>query len=299
MRKVFGVVSLALGAFLLAAAALGQFWAPSHAERTPLEVNTTTRLAGTADKLDPASGEVQNLDVKATSVTKSDSNHSDDDVVAFVSTTCLVVDKDNVPDCVDAKDPGKRLISASTDTFATDRRTAMATNATRYNAADATDHAGLVNKFPFDSEKKTYPFWDGMLGTTVNADYKSTDTVDGLRTYRYDVNVPTTPAEVVDGVQGSYQTDKSIWVEPRTGSIVKQTQHEVRTLANGDPLLDLDIAYTDQSVKEAVDQADGNARNLWLLTSVVPVGGLVVGLLLVLAGLGLLLGGGLPRRARP
>ena len=133
----------------------------------------------------------------------------------------------------------------------------------------------------------------------VDAVYKGTETVDGLRTYRYDVHVPNTAAEVVDGVQGNYTTDKSIWVEPRTGSIVKQTQHEVRTLANGDPLLDLDIAYTDQSVKEAVDEADGNARSLWLLTSVVPIGGLVVGLLLVLAGLGLLLRGGVPRRVRP
>lgn len=298
MRKVFGILSLALGAFLLAAAAMGQFWAPTHAARTPLEVNTTTRLAGTADKLDPTSGEVQNLDVKATSVTKSDSNHSDDDVVAFVSTTCLVIDKDDVPDCVDAKDPGKRLITASTDTFATDRRTAMATNAKKYNAADASDHAGLINKFPFDSAKKTYPFWDGMLGITVDAVYKGTETVDGLRTYRYDVDVPNTPAEVVEGVQGNYTTDKSIWVEPRTGSIVKQTQHEVRTLENGDPLLDLDIAYTDQSVKEAVDEADGNARSLWLLTSVVPIAGLVLGLLLVVGGLALLRGG-LPRRVRP
>ena len=76
-----------------------------------------------------------------------------------------------------------------------------------------------LRNIPFGSEKKTYPFWDGMLGTTVNAVYKGTDTIDGLRTYRYDVNVPTTPAEVVDGVQGSYTTDKSIWVEPRTGSI--------------------------------------------------------------------------------
>lgn len=298
MRKVFGVLSLALGAFLLAAAAMGQFWAPTHAARTPLEVNTTTRLAGTADKLDPTSGEVQNLDVKATSVTKSDSNHSDDDVVAFVSTTCLVIDKDDVPDCVDAKDPGKRLISASTDTFATDRRTAMATNAKKYNAADATHHAGLINKFPFNSQRKTYPFWDGMLGTTTDAVYKATDTVEGLRTYRYDVDVPTTAAEVVSGVQGNYTTDKSIWVEPRTGSIVKQTQHEVRTLENGDPLLDLDIAYTDQSVKAAVDEADGNARSLWLLTSVVPIAGLVLGLLLVVGGLALLRGG-LPRRVRP
>jgi hypothetical protein len=291
VRKVLGVVCLALGAFLLMAAALGQFWAPGHAERTPLEVNTTTRLDGTAQKLDPVSGSVQDLRVKATSVTKSDSKHSDDDYIAFVSTTCLVIDKLDVPDCVTAKDPDKRLITASADTFATNRRTAVATNDPKYNAADATDHEGLINKFPFDVQKKTYPFWDGTLDQTVPATFKAIETVDGLDTYRFDVAVPPTAAEVVSGIQGEYSTDKSIWVEPRTGSIVKQTQHEVRTLNNGDPLLDLDIAYTGPTVKAAVDEAKSNAKSLRLLTQVVPIVGFVVGFPLLLAGLGLIVSG--------
>jgi hypothetical protein len=46
VRKVTGWVALGLGAFLLMAAALGQFWAPTHAEKTPLEVNTTPVCPG-------------------------------------------------------------------------------------------------------------------------------------------------------------------------------------------------------------------------------------------------------------
>lgn len=291
MRKIIGLVVIGLGAFLLMAAAMGQFWAPSNAERTPLEVKTTTRLSGVAEKLNPATGRVEDLSVKATSVTKSDTKRSDDDVIAFVTTTCLVVDKGNVPDCVDKDDPQGRLITVSDDTFATDRHDALAVNDEKYMATDAEPHEGLINKFPFNVEKKTYPYWDGVLDSTVPAAYAGTEKLQGLTTYRFDVDVPSTPAEVLDGVQGLYTQDKSIWVEPRTGSIVKQTQDETRTLPNGDPLLALDIEYTPQSVTKAVDDAGSKASSLRLLTGILPIVGLVLGLLLIGLGLFLVLGG--------
>jgi len=84
VRRILGWVALFVGAFLLMAAALGQFWAPNHAERTPLNVNTNTRLSGDAQKLDPTTGKVEPLKVKASNITKSDDKKSDDDVVVFV-----------------------------------------------------------------------------------------------------------------------------------------------------------------------------------------------------------------------
>lgn len=291
MRKVAGWLSLAVGAFLLMAAALGQFWAPGNAEKTPLDVNTTTRLSGIAQKLNPATGQVEEFPVNATSVTKSDTNRSDDKVIAFVTTTCLVIDRGDVPDCVDAKDPQHRLVTASSDTFATDRHTAVAVDDKKYLAADAQPHQGLVNKFPFDVQKKTYPYWDGILDSTVPAKYDRTDILQGLTTYKFDVDVPSTPAEVLSGVQGLYTQRKSIWVEPRTGSIVKQTQDETRTLPNGDPLLTLNLEYQPDTVTKAVHDAGDKASKLRLLTGVLPIVGLVGGLLLVMLGLWLLLGG--------
>jgi Porin PorA len=291
VRKVAGWVALAVGAFLLMAAALGQFWAPGNAERTPLDVNTTTRLSGVAQKLNPATGQVEEFPVNATSVTKSDTNRSDDTVIAFVTTTCLVIDRGDVPDCVDAKDPQHRLVTASSDTFATDRHTAVAVDDKKYLAADAQPHQGLVNKFPFDVQKKTYPYWDGILDSTVPAKYDRTDRLQGLTTYKFDVDVPSTPAEVLSGVQGLYTQRKSIWVEPRTGSIVKQTQDETRTLPNGDPLLTLNLEYQPDTVTKAVHDAGDKASKLRLLTGVLPIVGLVGGLLLVILGLWLLLGG--------
>ena len=95
---------------------------PCRSARRPA-VNTNTRLSGDAQKLDPTTGKVEPLKVKASNITKSDDKKSDDDVVVFVTTTRLVIDEGNVPDWCPRR-TADRLISASSDVFAADRRTA-------------------------------------------------------------------------------------------------------------------------------------------------------------------------------
>ncbi|UUZ58854.1 DUF3068 domain-containing protein [Nocardioides sp. B-3] len=216
MRKIIGWVLLGLGAFLLVTGLLATVWVPQQVERTPLDVDSTTHLSGTADKLNPASGETEAIDVKATSVTKTDSKRSDDDVVVFVNTTCLVIDEGDVPDCVDADDPRERLVSATSDVFSTDRYDALAVNG-KYLPAGAEEKEGLVNKWPFNTEKKDYQYWDGSVGAPVTAAYDSTEDLDGLETYKFHILLDETPAEIIEGVRGTYSRDKYIWVEPRTG----------------------------------------------------------------------------------
>lgn len=287
MRKIISGVLLFMGSLLLVAGLVSVFWAKDAARKTPLEVDTTTYLSGEAQKLNPATGEVEDLAVNVRSVTESDTTVSDEDVVVFVNSTCAVVDDGDVPGCVDADDPDGRLVSASTDVFATDRRTALAVNDEDYLPADAVPHEGLINKFPFDAERKDYPYWDGMLDRAVTAEYTGTETLLGVETYVYTVSVRDEPAEVVEGVDGRYSTEKTIWVEPTTGSIVNQTQSEVRTLESGDLLLDLDIAFTDEQVEASVTEADDSAGSLRLISVIVPVVGIIGGLALI--GLGLLL----------
>ena len=130
MRKVIAGLLLGLGSFLLVAALTVVLWGDNAVKKTPLDTNSVTDLSGTADKLNPATGEVESLDVKAASVTQADSDLSDDNVVVFVSTTCLVIDEGDVPQCVDSTDD--RLVSASSDVFATDRHTAEAVNGSEY-----------------------------------------------------------------------------------------------------------------------------------------------------------------------
>lgn len=284
MRKIIGWVLLALGAFLLVIGLMAAVWAPGQVKRTPLDTDSTTRLSGNADKLNPATGEVDNIDVKATSITKADSEHSDDKVIVFVSSTCLVIDdgSSDLPDCVPGTD--ERLVTASTEVFATDRSDGLAVNGEKYLPPSAEERDGLVNKWPFDAEKKTYPYWDGLLGEAVDAEFDGTESIEGLETYRYHVVVQDTPTEVVTGVDGIYSQDKFIWIDPVTGAIINQTQHEVRTLEDGSTLLDLTLAFTDEQVSANAADAKDNGSQLGLLTKTVPLVGLIGGLLALLAG---------------
>lgn len=283
MRKIIGWVLLALGTFLVVVGLMAAVWAPGQVKRTPLDTDSTTRLAGTADKLNPGTGEVESLEVKAASVTKADSEHSDDDVIVFVSSTCLVIDEGDVPDCVDADDPEGRLVSASTDVFATDRSDGTAVNGS-YVPPSAEEKEGLVNKWPFDAEKKTYPYWDSMLGEAVDAEYDGTETIDGLETYRYHVLVEEQPAEVVTDVDGIYSQDKYIWIDPVTGAIINQTQHEVRELTDGSTLLDMQLDFTEDQVSANAADAKDNGGLLGLLTKTVPLVGLIGGVVALLVG---------------
>jgi hypothetical protein len=289
VRKVIAAILVGLGSFLLVAALTVVLWGGDAVKKTPLDTDSVTNLAGTADKLNPATGEVESLQVKAASVTKSDAELSDDEVVVFVNTTCLVIDEGDVPQCVDESDD--RLVSATSDVFATDRQTAEAVNDPQYVPPSAEEKSGLVNKWPFDAEKKDYTYWDGMLGEAVDATYDGTETIEGLETYRYHVLVEDAPAEVVEDVDGVYSQDKYIWIDPTTGSIVNQTQHEVRELEDGSPLLDMELAFTDEQVEANVADAEDNIQSLDLLTKTLPLVGFIGGAIALLAGLFLFLRG--------
>lgn len=294
MRKIIPLC-FGLGGFLLVAGLVALLWAPGAVKKTPLDVNSTTRLSGQAAKLNPVSGQIVTTPVKATSVTKADSKVSDDDVVAFTNSSCLVIAQGEVPDCVAGDDP--RLISASTDVFATDRETALAVNTSKYLPADATKHEGVINKWPFGADKKTYPYWDDVVGKAVDAVYARTSEVKGLRTYVYKVSIKDAPIEIADGVSGTYDDAKEIYIEPKTGAIINQTDDQQRTLADGTKALDLQLAFTDAQVKANVDDAEKNVGSLDLITRTVPLVGLVGGAVLVLAGLFLAMSGRGTRKA--
>jgi hypothetical protein len=289
VRKVIAAILVGLGSFLLVAALTVVLWGGDAVKKTPLDTDSVTNLSGTADKLNPATGDVESLQVKAASVTKSDAELSDDDVVVFVNTTCLVIDEGDVPQCVDESDD--RLVSATSDVFATDRQTAEAVNDPQYVPPSAEEKSGLVNKWPFDAEKKDYTYWDGMLGEAVPATYDGTETIEGLETYRYHVLIEDAPAEVVEDIDGVYSQDKYIWIDPTTGSIVNQTQHEVRELEDGSPLLDMELAFTDEQVEANVADAEDNTQSLDLLTKTLPLVGFIGGAIALLAGLFLFLRG--------
>lgn len=283
MRRL-GIALVLVGSFLLTTAAMFAWYAPDQLQRTPLDVDSTTRLSGEA-----LVGADAAVPVKATSVTRTNSKKSTSDVSVWVTSSCLVRDQGDVPNCVSADDPEDRLLSASTDDFATDRRTGLAVNDAKYLPADATPHEGLVNKWPFNAEKKTYPYWDGTIGSAVDAEFTGTVKLEGLEAYRYETDTQDAPITVTEGVSGTYSSTKTFLIDPKTGAILKQTEHQERVTDAGDNFLTLDIEFTPDQVKANVKDAKANISKLRLALTIVPLVGLVLGLPSLIAGVVLLL----------
>lgn len=277
MRRIAGLVLLGLAAFLITTALLVTMYVPGQVKRTPLDTDSRTRLSGQAAAL-PSGGASP---VKALSHTVANGELSDEDVVVFDTFTCLVQDDGSVEDCTDDEGEGSPLITASTDTFATDRRTAMAVQDPQYVSADSS-HEGLVNKFPFDVKQETYPFWDGVLGRTIDAVFDGEETLDGLDTYRFVTDVADVPAEISAGVAGLYSSAKTMWIDPVTGSIIKQDEQQVRKF-RGEPLLDLDFGFTDETVAANIESAKSSGSQLRMLGTAPWILGLL-GLVALAAG---------------
>ncbi|WP_028638533.1 DUF3068 domain-containing protein [Nocardioides sp. URHA0032] len=286
MRKIVALVLVGLGVFLVVAGIVARAWAPGQIERTPLDTDNTTYLSGTA-QVPNADLQLEKTPVLAWSTNKADADASDEDVVAFATSLCLVRDADGIDGCVDGDDP--RLISAETDVFAADRHTGLTVDDPQYLPADAPHEEGLQNKWPFGAERKTYPVWDGVVGAAVDATYEGTEKIDGLETYVYRAVANADGVDVVADLPGSYASSTEYYIEPRTGAIINQVIHQQRVADGVGTVLDLDLAFTAGQVQTNVDDARDNLSLLTLIESTVPVVGLAVGIPLVLVGLGLLL----------
>ncbi len=288
MRKNIGFVVLGLSGFLLLVGFMSLVWAPGKAERTPLDTDSTNYLVGEGGKVDTATGEIEIQPVQLASFTKADSKASDEDVIVWVSSTCLVIQENDPPDCVDGEDP--RLITATESVFATDRHDAMAVNGTKYLPEGTPEYEGLVNKWPFGAEKKTYPYMDTTLGEAVDAVYDRTEKVQDLETYVYKVSVEDAPIEIAEGVPGTYNNDLEIFIEPQTGAIVDQKVSQTRFLEDGTQALDLNIEFSEESLDDGIKVIEDNLTTLNLITVTLPLVGLIGGALALLLGLFLVLG---------
>lgn len=286
MRKTVGFILLGLAGFLLTGALLAIVYVPGQVEKTPLDVNSTTRLSGNAAAL--PSGEPG--PVRAVSRSVADGQASDGDVVVFDTFSCLMRDVPGAPDCTEDTGEGSPLVTAGTDRFATNRVTAEAVNDEKYIGATGRPHEGLVNKWPFDPEQKTYTYWDGLLGRGVDAVFSGEEDIDGLAVYKYVVTSVDEPAEISRGIQGLYSSTKTIWVDKVTGALVDQNEQQKRVLESGTTVLDIDYGFTPETVAANVESAKANVSQLTLVQRAPIVLGLL-GLVALVAGAFLVLAG--------
>jgi hypothetical protein len=224
------------------------------------------------------------------------------------------------------EDERSTLINAVEHWVCVDRRTAEGVQpCSQQKIDDGTsvvtdvDMSGLQYKFPFNTERKDYTFFDVTLRKATPIEYDADEKVNGLAAYRFVQRIDATkldtrdvPATLMGGTVGTitadrmYQNVRRIWVEPRTGQIVKGQEEVRQWLVNpangrGVPVLSGTLTWTPQTVQKQVDLARDASDKLNLLTRTGPIVLWIVGGVLLIGGILLLLinrGGNSVRRHR-
>ena len=144
----------------------------------------------------------------------------------------------------------------------------------------------------------------------MDAKFDGEETLQGLSVYRFKQSVPPTDVDGRD-VPGSlvgkpeptvsarlyYQAEKTLWVEPDTGALIKVRQsvkQELRTsdqnAGQGTAVFDGTLELNKKTVEANLRVAEDNKSKLWLLTGL-PVILWIAGGVLLAAGIVLLLAG--------
>ena len=206
-------------------------------------------------------------------------------------------------------------LSLSTDGVSINRRTGLATNCCgdfvgvgtteNQNATQPITHEGLFFKFPFDAQKKSYPFWDGELKAARDAAFVREEKVKGLDTYVYEQTIPTTrlpgsrtvPRTMFGSgtgnvqVQSDYANTRTFWVEPNTGAIIRAQENinrEAVSEAGTVTLIKGVIGYNDKTQQKFAEEYGDKAGKLAFVRDLLGPIGFVAGALLTLLGLFLL-----------
>jgi hypothetical protein len=294
MARRVGFVLVFVGLFLLFFGLFERFYAYPRLKKAPLDQYSSPVATGTGtyfnrspDKL----AEVTGAQLMNKRIVRGDVAAGTDEVAVW----------DSFNSTIDTADQG--VITATQERIALDRVTAQSVQCCGENPR----HQGLTLKFPFDTEKTTYQFWDGPAQRALPAAFTRTETLNGVGVYRFeqrigpldvgDQEIPGTLAGEPDtpSVQTNivYTNLKTLWVEPATGIIVKAQQDATQVLETpgGEQvltLIDAVLTYDEATVERNADDAASGANRLRLLGAVLPIAALVLGLILVAAGLVLL-----------
>jgi len=326
---------IGLGAALLIAALLLSTYTTGKIAKIPLNIDTTLVSDGTGDAFDPASlntqrfvvGEDVPLVMQQQISVESPSNA--DVVTLQVGSTLRRSDQQ--------RDNG--LLLAMVDTVTLDRKTALAVSS-ESNPGGAVQkpraiedenpptsialpHEGLAYRFPFDTEKKTYPYFDPIAQKAFDANYSGEEDVNGLTAFKFTQNVgfdadgklvePVKYASLYDddadaqvtaraalwGLEGDpeepitmtryYAAQRTFWVDPVSGTIVKQTDRAYHYYAREALRPELTFAdYTlttdEESVESQVAAAQDERDRLALWGRILPITFTALGLIALVGG---------------
>jgi hypothetical protein len=335
MLRIAACGILGLGAALLIAALLLTTYTAGKIKKIPLNIDTTLVSDGTGTALDPASLSAQHfvIDKNVPLVSQqqlSVETPSNADVVTLqVGTTVRRTDKQ--------QDNG--LMLAMVDSVTINRSTAMAVSDdthpggaiqrprtiedTKPPTNIALPHEGLSYRFPFGTEKKTYPYFDPIAQKAFDANYEGEEDVNGLTTYKFQQNVgydadgklvePLKYASLYDndddgvvtaraslwGLPGDpdepitmtryYAAQRTFWVDPVSGTIVKSQERANHYYARDAlkpeyALVDYTVTSTEDTVEAQISAARDERDRVALWSRILPITFTAAGLVALVAG---------------
>lgn len=322
MRRILGAVLVGLGIFGIALAIALPTAVVHASKKIPLDLNITLVSNGTAQVLNPTTGKVETHNLRATRFVKTDTSASNDTVTTVNETVCTVIDENNPPNCFNQSptDPNRdpRLLSTTTDRVTVDRRTAEAVNIAGYHESingsatyngQPVKHVGIAYAFPIDTKKQTYRFFQPDLNAAFDAKFVGTAKVKGLTTYKF-VSATGDQSYKINGTfDGTYNDTRTVWVEPRTGVIVKGIEDQTQTLSDGTVALKTTtpLTFSDAAQNYQANYAKDKIRSLDLAQIWGPIVCGIVGVAALIGGILLLRSagghggdqGGRPRRGKP
>ena len=336
--RLVALAVMSLGAALLTAAVLLTTYTAGKIEKIPLGIDETLVSSGTGTALDPASLSAtrfvidSNVPLVSQQAITVEAPANAQVVTLQVGTTVRRTDRQQE----------NGLLLAMVDTVTLNRRTAQAVSDDERPGGSvqkprtfddekpstniALPHEGLAYRFPFNTEKKSYPFFDAIAQKPFDANYDGEEDVNGLTTYRFTQNVgydadgklvaPIKYASLYDknedgevtaraelwGLPGDpyepitmtrfYAAQRTFWVDPVTGVVVKAQEHAnhyyARDALNPEmALADYKVTSTEQTVESQVAAARDERDRVALWSRILPISFTAAGLV-ALVGAGLL-----------
>jgi hypothetical protein len=285
MRRRAGIALIAIGFFLIVLGGTVRYWAFERLVVMPINLYSTTTLSGEANYFDPATLKERTEPVVARQIIRADVKASTDRIVVLDSTTVIDTRKGE-------------LVQASVERAALDRRSGETVSCCgeQFNNAPAT-HQGYLYKFPFYTEKRSYPVWDEATLRSYPAQYEGQEKLAGKTVYKFVQKTPATHIRTEPGtgflVGENSKFAAPVWtegertylVEPVTGTplaVVTHTRTTLRNSQNKDKAVIIDITLRLDHMPKV------SAAPVSLVHTGLPVGALVLGIVAALAGASLL-----------
>ncbi len=315
MSNKLGVILSGLGAFLVAMALLSRFYVYDQLAVVPLDQDTVSVSEGPGAVIfDIATQQEITLDLVSTRNVFGDvkaSKEASDKLNRDIAVWETLVYTDEAGAVITPENPPR---SSTNDRVAFDRHTGESVNCCDTFTASSADEngdpirdsiafEGLYFKFPFQTKKETYEFWDDSLGEATDIEFKAAEKIDGLTVYRFEQVIPPTnvaqifaPASLF-GIDEEgdvtldriYSNTRTLWVEPETGVIIRgQEDQLVVAQYKGDQvatLTDVTIGYNPATIAENVDTYSALSSQLKVVRIWLPVGAGILGLLLLVVGI--------------